>query len=1070
MRSWPRAAERTAALWAACIAAAGLLVFITVGTSSGLAGVAAGVALGVAICGTALACFDGGRGNLALAATTERARRIAKGEVEPTHLRGRAPAPLAELDDALDGIEDAMRERELTMALISRATGDAVWDWNRNTQRIAWRGASDALGTEQDEFETAASWWMDRIHPDEREAVLASVEDAIARGAERWSRAYRLRHEDGSYRPFWDRGFIVRNGKGEAVRMIGCATDMSAQRAAEQRLVASERRYRSLVSATTSIVWTADRNGKAVDPVPSWEAYTGQSFEETQQDGWIQAIHPDDRAAMSAAWKTALAGSDAFQVDCRVRSRDRTYRWFSVRGAPVPAEDGSIAEWIGTYTDIQERLNAQQEIAARSRDLAERVKELRCLHAIAVACNREDVNLEEILGWIALVLPSAMWRPEDAVCRIAQDGADYTSPSYASPRACISADIEVAGEAVGRIEVGYLADGDGEAVFLNEERDLLHTVASLIGQTIARRRDRETLRQQSRELARRQTLFEQMEQLANVGGWEIDLSTGELIWTDQTYKITELPRHQKPTIAWQSSRYEGDAAAFHRRKLQEIIDTNGSYDLELPYVTVTGKRRWLRTIGQVETVEGGARRVFGAVTDVTEAKAAQGRMWDLANRDSLTGLPNRRLFHESLESAVSDCGMHGRVGLLLIDLDDFKDVNDTLGHDAGDALLRAVAARLQGLVGASGTVARLGGDEFAVVLPRLDEESAALSLAERLIDAIRRPIDYRGEAIASRATAGVSLFPEQAASAAELLKNADVALYSGKRGRRSGAVLFRPEMRHAMEEKVAVCASVRRSLETGNIIPYYQPKICLRTNRVTGLEALLRRRHPELGIQAPGAIAPAFENAEIAAQLGERMLEASLRDMVAWREQGIEFGHVALNLAEAEFRRPDLVERLLGRIEAAGLAPSLLGIEVTETVLLGREGDTVDAKLQLLHEAGLKIALDDFGTGYASLTHLKQFPVDVLKIDRSFIESIEEDEASRAIALAVIALGHSLGMEVVAEGVETSGQAGILSAAGCDVGQGYHYARPMPAPQVARFVRAFGERAAGEEGRRRARA
>ncbi|WP_161142334.1 sensor domain-containing protein [Propylenella binzhouense] len=864
--------------------------------------------------------------------------------------------------------------------------------------------------------------------------------------------------------------------------MIDCPTDMSAQRDAaqcdaaqcdaaqcdtEERLKASERRYRSLVAAMSSVVFTAESEGIAAEPLPYWEEFTGQTFEQMAGSGWMEAVHPEDRAVAQENWRRAVARGEPCRFECRIRRKDGVYRWFGVSAVPVVDNNRRLVEWVGTLTEIHAQRAAEQELECRNYELRERMKELRCLHAIAMACNQDDTSLPVFLDWITLVLPSAMRFPEDAVCRVVCDGAAYLSGSFSEPAQPISAAIVAGGSTVGSVEVGYRSADTGAAEPLPEERDLVATVAMLIGQAISRQRDRQMLEMQSRELTRRQTLFEQMARLAKVGGWEVDLRTRELRWTDQTFEITEWPRDRPPDLEWQLSRYEGEGGELIRSKFREIVENDGTYDLELPYVTATGRRRWLRTIGQVERVDGEPRRAFGALTDVTDAKLARNRMWELANRDSLTGLPNRRLFQERLEDAVSADVPTDSTALLLLDLDDFKDVNDTLGHDAGDALLKAVAERLEAAVGETGMVARLGGDEFAILVQPIGGAEEAHALASRLAAEIVRPIAFSGESIAVRATIGIALHPYHAGSAAELFTNADVALYVGKRGGAGRAVVFKPAMRHVTEERVAVCASIRRSLERDEILPFYQPKICLATNRVTGLEALVRRRHPEFGVQPPAAFAIAFQNTEIAGRLGERMLDLCLRDMADWAEQGVAFGQVALNLSEAEFRRPDLVEVLLDRIARFDLAPAQLGVEVTETVLLGREGDAVGARLQELHRAGISIALDDFGTGYASLTHLRQFPVDTLKIDRSFIQSIEEDAASRAIALAVVTLGHTLGMDIVAEGVETPGQADLLAEAGCDVGQGYLFAKPMPATRVPHFIRTWGrEDGAPESGRR----
>ena len=293
--------------------------------------------------------------------------------------------------------------------------------------------------------------------------------------------------------------------------------------------------------------------------------------------------------------------------------------------------------------------------------------------------------------------------------------------------------------------------------------------------------------------------------------------------------------------------------------------------------------------------------------------------------------------------------------------------------------------------------------------------------------------------------------PVDGANGAELQKNADIALYFGKMRGRAAFVTYAPEMRASVEHRIKVCSDVREALDQNQLVPFYQPKISLKTGVVTGFEALLRWNHPD-GLRGPAAVMPAFEDRDLAIAMGKRMLEGVVTDMTAWRRLGLDFGHVALNASAAEFTGFDLAGHVLHRLEAAGLPPSTLGIEVTETVLLGRDAEPVGPILRRLSAAGIAIALDDFGTGYASLTHLQQYPVDIIKIDQTFIRGLTADVGSQAITSAVLGLGRNLGMTVIAEGVETQEHATLLKAAGCDQAQGYLFAKPMPAADVPGFL------------------
>jgi diguanylate cyclase (GGDEF)-like protein len=397
------------------------------------------------------------------------------------------------------------------------------------------------------------------------------------------------------------------------------------------------------------------------------------------------------------------------------------------------------------------------------------------------------------------------------------------------------------------------------------------------------------------------------------------------------------------------------------------------------------------------------------------------------------------------------------VSLLLLDLDDFKAVNDTYGHDAGDVLLMEIAARVTRELNPPEFAAKLGGDEFAVVL-RDRSRAETLAIAEAMLRALQEPVPYNDLSLSSRASIGIALHPEHDQAPAELMKDADMALYSAKSQGRSRVVLYSPEMRLAVERRATVARNTLRAVAEQQIVPYYQPKVCLSTGKVVGFEALTRWQHPDEGLLTPATFGSAFEDPELAIAIGRRMLEQVTLDLREWLDRGVECGRVALNLSTAEFREPGLGAALLDRLASAGVPTAHFEIEVTETVFLGRSAEHVAATLKHLRDSGVRIALDDFGTGYASLTHLKQFPVDEIKIDRTFVRDMERDRDDSAIVSAVIGLGRSLGMTLVAEGVETPGQAASLTAQGCHFAQGYLFAKPMAGSRVPWFLSQPGKR------------
>ncbi|MGU3494577.1 putative bifunctional diguanylate cyclase/phosphodiesterase [Xanthobacteraceae bacterium A53D] len=460
--------------------------------------------------------------------------------------------------------------------------------------------------------------------------------------------------------------------------------------------------------------------------------------------------------------------------------------------------------------------------------------------------------------------------------------------------------------------------------------------------------------------------------------------------------------------------------------------------------------------GEIRTVLVGATAIdmagrsclLAGVVDITDHMAAEQRARHAALHDVLTGLPNRAAFQNALEAAYAG---GGPVCLLLIDLDSLKDVNDTFGHDVGDALLVEAGRRLEQLVKDRGTVARLGGDEFVVLLGEGSLE-AATELAQLIVTEFRRPMLQRGRPLFTKASVGIALRAAADGAPGELLKDADLALYAAKRQGRNRAVVYSPTMRQAMKERVSLHRALTDAAAAEAIIPFYQPKVSLITGRIVGFEALMRWRQGPQAFLAPGAFGLAFQDPELAVLIGDSMMRQVAADVRRWTEAGVDFGRMALNLSPAQFTHLDLGTHLLNRFAEAGVAPELFEVEVTETVFLGRRVEHVAPILRQFYEAGVRVALDDFGTGYAALTHLKQLPIDTIKIDQSFIEDIEGDTFDAAIVTSVLDLGRTLDMQVVAEGVETLGQARFLAANGCEIVQGFLYARPMPADQVAEML------------------
>lgn len=451
--------------------------------------------------------------------------------------------------------------------------------------------------------------------------------------------------------------------------------------------------------------------------------------------------------------------------------------------------------------------------------------------------------------------------------------------------------------------------------------------------------------------------------------------------------------------------------------------------------------------------DGGGRvtRLLSICRDVTDNKAASNRLKWTSEHDALTSLSNRSAFQSQLDAATSRSTRTGvPFGLLLLDLDHFKHVNDTLGHAAGDQLLQTVAHRLKTGTRPTDFTARLGGDEFAIIVEQLGDEQLLRRTGDAIAARLNQPVTIGERLVSAGVSIGGALFPRDATTALELFNNADTALYALKASGRGGLSMFRNQMRQHAQRAAAQLSLARAALNQDSIIPLYQPKVNLRTGQITGYEALLRWKHPTRGLQGPETVQEAFKDYELASKIGDLVRGSVVADIRNWLDRDVRFGRVAINAAPVEFLRDDYAEQFLKQAADAGVPSSCLEVEVTEHVFCERGADYVARALKLLSHQGVRIALDDFGTGYSSLAHLRDFPVDVVKIDRSFIKRMVEDEEVSAIISAVIGLSRSLSLDVVAEGVETKLQRDILQKKGCSHGQGYLFGRPAGHDAVIR--------------------
>ncbi len=460
---------------------------------------------------------------------------------------------------------------------------------------------------------------------------------------------------------------------------------------------------------------------------------------------------------------------------------------------------------------------------------------------------------------------------------------------------------------------------------------------------------------------------------------------------------------------------------------------------------------WVR-ISVYRDAAGKICNYVGVATDITERLAAQESIRQLAYFDPLTELPNRRMLEDRVRQALATAERERKQSaLLFIDLDQFKTINDSLGHSAGDQLLIEVARRLQACVRRMDTVARLGGDEFVVLLTDVTLEGAS-EVARKILDVVARSFQFNEHELGVTPSLGISIYPQDGRDFETLLKHADTAMYRAKDAGRNAFQFFTSEMNEAALERLMLENSLRQGLERGEFILYYQPQVNVRSGQIVGAEALVRWRHPKIGLVPPGKFIPAAEISGLIVSIGEWVLRESCRQNKAWQDAGLPSISVAVNISSVQFRGGQLEENVRSVLAETGMPAECLELELTEGILMGGASETVDT-LKRMSDMGVKLAIDDFGTGYSSLSYLKRFPIDKLKIDQSFVRDIVVDPDDLAIANAVISMGHSLRLSVIAEGVERSEQLEILTKEGCDEVQGYYFSAPLPAADFAELLR-----------------
>lgn len=702
-------------------------------------------------------------------------------------------------------------------------------------------------------------------------------------------------------------------------------------------------------------------------------------------------------------------------------------RWLRTLEVLVPGEDGSAGHVLALHYDVTARVVAEQQLA-RSRAFLETI--VQHLPWPLSVTDAQD-------GTVLLTNPpgrSGILADPGAAAAAALRALDERL--RAAPDRTV--DEEVAIEAAGgrrwhRVRKVAVADAGHPCRYF----------LTLVEDVTERHRMITRLERSEASLKRSQAI-------ARLGSWRWVPGAPWLEGSEEMFRLLGRPAQAGPLALRAVLRA---VLAEDRPRLRPLArlarERRGRASLVLRARRLDGTIRHLSLEAELERdAEGGIIAVLGTVQDVTERVEAEGRIRHLALHDYLTGLPNRLSFDERLAAAVAGAAARGRtLALHCLDLNDFKALNDTLGHEAGDELLRQVSVRLSALVKAPDLLARLGGDEFALLQYDVEGPAEAAALAGRVLATLAQPFPIAGKEVFSSASLGIALSSGAGLGPGDLLRQADLALYAAKAAGRGAFRFFSQELNARLRERKLIETRLRVALESRVLELAYQPQLALRSGRLVGVEALVRWRDAELGQVPPDRFIPVAEETSQILKLGEFVLEEACAQAARWRAAGLPLGRVAVNLSPAQFAYQDLVDTVARVLRTTGLPAEALELEITEgTLMRDRHGAT--ATLEALHALGIGLALDDFGTGYSSLSYLKRFPLDKIKMDRSFVSGLPEDPDDAAIARTIISLGKTLGLKVLAEGVETPAQRDFLVREGCDEAQGYLFAKPLTAEQL----------------------
>ncbi|VVE59413.1 diguanylate cyclase [Pandoraea sputorum] len=883
------------------------------------------------------------------------------------------------------------------------------------------------------------SGWEAAVHPEDLPRVHHQWHTSVASGAPLDVQC-RVLTADGSFRWVRNRAAARRDEQGRIVTWHGLLEDVHESKSAEEALRESEGRFRLIADNVPVIIWLADAHGATTYLNRSWQETTGQTAQQALGRGWLEAVHREDRAALLASIAQARAARGRIQAEYRLRRVDGSWAWVIDIGQPRLSAEGELLGYTGCVLDLSERKAAELAL-----------EQSEALVRSIVDSTPDCIQLLDADGEPLFVNPAGrklFGLPE------AEDVRGYRWGG-----ALGAGDFAKGGQALEQVRAGQVARFEAWVTTCARQSVCMDIIAApVLGSDGKPARMLTIWRDISGAKAARdasEAAWRAAESAAAKLALVLENTLDCVVVIDREWHLTYLNANARRLLSlgddaigqslW--TLYPQERNGVFAECYRRAFATNQPVTFE-EYLPVLD--RWLEV--HASPTDEGLSIFFRDTSERRRAEherfQAQAQVFHMSRHDALTNLPNRLLLRERLERNLSELHVGAPLAVLTLDLDAFKQVNDTYGHPVGDMLLRQMADRLTACVRDEDTVARVGGDEFVVVAPRVRCEADAELLATRIIEALQRPFDLEAVSVDIGASVGIAFAPDAGTSVDALLRASDVALYRAKAEGRGTFRRYVPGMDAQLLTRQAMKAALKGAIARNELELFFQPLVDLLSQKVSTCEALLRWRRGDAGLVSPAEFIPVAEECGLIHSIGEWVLRRACHEAVSWGE-GIA---VAVNLSPFQFKDVNLVSTVADALARSGLAAARLQLEITESVMLD-ESDANLRTLQALRRLGVKIVMDDFGTGYSSFGYLRRFPFDKIKVDQSFVGDLPEGRESLAVVRAVAGIGRSLGITTAVEGVETQAQLDAVSAEGFDEVQGYLFSNPVPAAEVGALLR-----------------